>query len=317
MYAYVIRRLLLIIPTLFLASLIVFFLIRLIPGDIIQLMVGEHQSTSNMDRDAIEKALGLDVPMQEQYARWVGDIILHGSLSESLWKKVPVTELILQRLPVTIELGALALVIAILVAIPIGIYSAIRQDTLGDFLGRTVSILAMSVPGFWIGTAIMVYPALWWGWSPPVQLIRFSEDAGGHLTMFIIPAAVMGLAMSGTTMRMTRTMMLEVLRQDYIKTAWSKGMKERTIVIRHALKNALIPVVTIIGLQMPVLIGGAVIIEQIFSLPGVGRLMLDAISARDYPIISGVMLVLASFVLILNMAVDLTYSFLDPRIHYR
>jgi peptide/nickel transport system permease protein len=280
-------------------------------------MVGEHQSTSNMDREAIEKALGLDVPIHVQYARWAGNIILHGSLSESLWKKVPVTELILQRLPVTIELGALALVIAILVAIPIGIYSAIRQDTLGDFLGRTVSILAMSVPGFWIGTAIMVYPALWWGWSPPVQLIRLSEDAGGHLTMFIIPAAVMGLAMSGTTMRMTRTMMLEVLRQDYIKTAWSKGMKERTIVIRHALKNALIPVVTIIGLQMPVLIGGAVIIEQIFSLPGVGRLMLDAISARDYPIISGVMLVLASFVLILNMAVDLTYSFLDPRIHYR
>jgi peptide/nickel transport system permease protein len=211
----------------------------------------------------------------------------------------------------------MALIIAVLVALPIGVYSAIRQDTAGDYLGRTVSILAMSVPGFWIGTMIMVFPALWWGWSPQVQLIRFVDDPLGNLGMFVIPAAVMGMAMSGITMRMTRTMMLEVLRQDYIRTAWSKGLRERVVVLRHALKNALIPVVTIIGLQMPVLIGGTVIIEQIFALPGIGLLEINAIFNRDYPIISGVMLMMAMFVLIMNLLIDLTYSFLDPRVQYR
>lgn len=317
MLSYIIRRLLLIIPTLFIATLIVFFTIRFIPGTIIDLMVGEQGAGTDIDRKAIERSLGLDTPIHIQYGRWVGDIVLHGSLSESLWKKVPVTEIIVERLPVTLELGFLAMVIAVAISLPIGIFSAIRQDTIIDFLGRTVSILAMSVPGFWIGTAIMVFPALWWNWSPPVILIKFSEDPLGNIGMFIIPAAVMGLAMSGVIMRMTRTMMLEVLRQDYIRTAWSKGLRERTVVIRHAMKNALIPVVTIIGLQMPVLIGGAVIMEQIFSLPGVGRLMLDAINNRDYPIVTGVMLFLAVFVLLINLVIDLTYSYLDPRIRYR
>ncbi len=317
MYAYIIRRLLLIIPTLFLASLIVFFMIRLIPGNVIDLMVSEQQSVTGMNRQAIEHELGLDVPIYVQYGRWIGNIFTHGSLGLSLWKKIPVTGLILERLPITVELGLMALIIAVLVALPIGVYSAIRQDTAGDYLGRTVSILAMSVPGFWIGTMIMVFPALWWGWSPQVQLIRFVDDPLGNLGMFVIPAAVMGMAMSGITMRMTRTMMLEVLRQDYIRTAWSKGLRERVVVLRHALKNALIPVVTIIGLQMPVLIGGTVIIEQIFALPGIGLLMLNAIFNRDYPIISGVMLMMAMFVLIMNLLIDLTYSFLDPRVQYR
>jgi len=317
MRAYLIRRLLLIIPTLLLASLIVFCIIRLIPGNVIDLMVSEHESVTQMDRKAIERALGLDVPVHVQYGRWVWNILAHGSLGLSLWKKIPVTELLLARLPVTLELGLLALLIGVSVALPIGVYSAIRQDTVGDYLGRTVSILAMSVPGFWMGTMIMVFPPLWWGWSPPVQLIPLVEDPLRNLGMFILPAAVMGMHMSGTTMRMTRTMMLEVLRQDYIRTAWSKGLRERVVVMRHALKNALIPVVTIIGLQTPVLIGGAVIIEQIFALPGVGRLMLDAIFARDYPIVSGVMMMLATFVLFMNLTVDITYSFLDPRVHYR
>lgn len=317
MRAYVIRRLVLIIPTLFLATLIVFFMVRLIPGSIIDLMVAEQQSVTGMDRAAVEHELGLDVPIHVQYGRWISNIFVHGSLGQSLWKKIPVTGMILERLPVTVELGFLALIIAVTVALPIGVYSAIRQDTVGDYMGRTISILAMSVPGFWVGTMIMVFPALWWGWSPPVQLIRLVDDPLGNLGMFIIPAAVMGMAMSGITMRMTRTMMLEVLRQDYIRTAWSKGLRERVVVLRHAMKNALIPVVTIIGLQMPVLIGGTVIMEQIFSLPGIGLLEINAILNRDYPIISGVMLMMASFVLVMNLIVDLTYSFLDPRVQYR
>jgi peptide/nickel transport system permease protein len=315
--AYIIRRLLLIIPTLFLATLIIFFMIRLIPGNVIDLMAAEQQSVTGMDRQAIAHELGLDVPIYEQYGRWAGNIFLHGSLGLSLWKKIPVTGLILERLPITLELGLLAIIVAVIIALPIGVYSAIRQDTAGDYLGRTISILAMSVPGFWIGTMIMVFPALWWGWSPPVQLIRFVDDPLGNLGMFIIPATVDGLAMSGVTMRMTRTMMLEVLRQDYIRTAWSKGLRERVVVLRHALKNALIPVVTIIGLQMPVVIGGTVIMETIFALPGIGLLMYNGILNRDYPIVSGVMLMMASFVLIMNLIIDLTYGFLDPRVQYR
>jgi len=317
MRTYIIRRLLLIIPTLILASLIVFFMIRLIPGEVIDMMVGEHEVVTKMDREAIEHALGLDVPIHVQYGRWVGDIVLHGSLGESLWKKIPVTGLILERLPVTLELGLLALIVAQLIALPIGIYSSIRQDTWGDYIGRSFAIMCIAVPGFWIGTMIMVFPALWWRWSPAVILIRFTEDPAGNLQMFIIPAIVLGMLMSGMTMRMTRTMMLEVLRQDYIRTAWSKGLTERVVVMRHALKNALIPVVTIIGFQLPVLIGGAVIMEQIFALPGIGRLMLDSIFQRDYPIVSGVMLIMAFFVLLINLGVDLTYGFLDPRVHYR
>jgi len=315
--AYIIRRLLLIIPTIFLASLIVFFIIRLIPGDVIDLMLAEVVGAADLTRADIESALGMDVPVHIQYMRWIGSIILHGDLGTSLWKATPVTEELLARIPVTLELGFLALVTALVISFPIGVYSAIRQDTGGDYIGRSLAILCISVPGFWIGTMIMIFPALWWGWSPPIMLIPFTEDPLGNLQMFIIPAVVMGMLLSGVNMRMMRTMMLEVLRQDYIRTAWSKGLMERVVVMRHALKNALIPVITIIGLQVPILVGGAVVMEQIFCLPGIGRLMLQAIVQRDYPVVSGVMLFFASGILLINLVVDLTYGFLDPRIRYR
>jgi len=316
MRTYVIRRLLLIIPTLFVATLIIFFMLRLIPGDVIDQMVGEHGAVTGMDRAAVERALGLDRPVHVQYAKWISGIV-RGDLGNSLWKQTPVTREILARLPVTLELGILAIIVALIIALPIGVYSAIRQDTAGDYIGRSFSILCLAVPGFWLGTMVMVFPPLWWGWSPPIMLIPFGEDPLGNLGQFIIPAVLMGLAMSGTTMRMTRSMMLEVLRQDYIRTAWAKGLRERLVVTRHALKNALIPVVTIIGFMMPVLIGGAVIMEQIFALPGIGRLMIDAINQRDYPIVSGVMLFTATWVLFINLAVDLSYAFLDPRVQYK
>ena len=184
-------------------------------------------------------------------------------------------------------------------------------------MGRTIAVLAISLPSFWIATMVIVYPAIWWNWSPSMEYIPFLQDPGGNLLQFILPAAIMGMVMSGTTMRMTRTMMLEVLRQDYIRTAWSKGLRERTIVVRHALKNALMPVVTIVGMMVPVLIGGSVILEQIFALPGVGRWVLEAINMRDYPIISGINLVIATVVLACNLLVDMTYAWMDPRIRYR
>ena len=249
--------------------------------------------------------------------RWVGNIILHGDLGTSIWKSTPVSQEIMARIPVTIELGLLSLITALVISFPIGVYSAIRQDTGGDYIARSFAILCISVPAFWTGTMVMVFPPLWWGWSPPVILIPFTEDPLGNLQMFIVPAVIMGMLLSGVNMRMMRTMMLEVLRQDYIRTAWSKGLKERVIIMRHALKNALIPVITIIGLQMPILIGGAVIMEQIFCLPGIGRLLLQSIVMRDYPLVTGVMLFFAGAMLLINLIVDLTYGFLDPRVHYR
>ena len=182
----------------------------------------------------------------------------------------------------------MAIVIGLLIALPVGIYSAIRQDTAADYLGRSIAIIGMATPNFWPALMVMLYPALWWGWSPPLELVPFTEDPLGNLGVFIIPSVILGTAMAAATVRMTRTMMLEVLRQDYIRTAWSKGLKERVVIMRHAIKNALIPVVTLIGLQLPLLVGGSVIMENIFALPGLGRLMVNALQDRDYPVVSGV-----------------------------
>lgn len=316
MRSYTTKRLALVIPTLFLASLVVFFLIRFIPGDVIDLMITEQGPISDLNRGEIEQVLGLDLPVYTQYVHWLGGVI-RGDLGTSLWSESSISDEILARLPVTFELGILALAIALIVALPVGIYSAMRQDTIGDYLGRSFAILSLAVPNFWIATMIIVFPSIWWGWSPPMTMVAFAEDPMNNLQLFIIPALVMGTSMSAVTVRMTRTMVLEVLRQDYIRTAWSKGLRERVVVMRHALKNAMIPVVTIVGLQVPVLIGGAVIMEQIFSLPGIGRLMIDAISRRDYPVVSGVMIFMATFVLLINLLVDLTYGYLDPRIKYK
>jgi peptide/nickel transport system permease protein len=324
MQAYIIRRLLLIIPTIFVASLIVFFLIRSIPGDIVTKMAAQHMGIwKDADSAAVKARLGLDVPSPVQYGRWIGVIrdqhgsfsgLLQGSLGLSLWRQKPVTGIVLNRLPVTFELATLSLIIAVLIALPIGIYSAIRQDTIGDYIARSFGILALSIPGFWLGTMVVVFPAIWWGWSPPLELIRFNDDPLGNLEQYIVPSLVLGMIMSGIIMRMTRTMMLEVLRQDSIRTAWSKGLKERVIILRHALPNAMIPVITVIGFLIPWVIGGTVITEKIFGLPGLGHLLLMAIHDRDYAIVSGVTMFIAVFVMLSNLVIDLSYSFLDPRI---
>jgi peptide/nickel transport system permease protein len=220
-------------------------------------------------------------------------------------------------LPVTIELGVMAIVIGLVIALPVGIYSAIRQDTAADYAGRTVAVIGLAAPNFWLAVMVMLYPAIWWDWSPSLELITFTEDPLGNLGMFLIPALILGTGMAAATMRLMRTMMLEVLRQDYIRTAWSKGLRERVIIIGHAIKNAFIPVVTLIGLQLPILIGGAVIMEEIFVLPGLGRLLVDALEVRNYPVISAINLVFAVAVLVINLMIDLFYAFLDPRVRYQ
>ena len=319
MGAYAIRRLIWIPITVILVSMIVFLLVRFIPGTVVDLIIAQMQPVGDtvIDRAVIEHALGLDKPVYVQYGQWVENIVIHGSFGKSLMGGKDITDEIFQRLPITFELGLMSLIIGILISIPIGVFAAIRQDSIPDYILRSISILLIAIPGFWLGTMIMIYPSIWWGWSPPMQLISFAKDPIGNLGMFLLPALILGTGMTGSSMRMTRTMMLEVLRQDYIRTAWSKGLNERIIVIRHALKNALIPVITIIGMQLPILVGGSVIIEQIFVLPGIGRLLLDALSTRDYPIVSGITLVLSSFVIIVNLVVDIAYGWLDPRIHYQ
>ena len=325
MRAYIIRRLLLMVPTLILVSFIVFLLTHLIPGDIIDAMVSQSGG-DKFDRPMVEKALGLDVPLMHQYGRWLGVVsqadgnvsgIFQGNLGTSWWYGTPVRDLVAAKWPVTVELGLMAFIVAQLIALPVGIFTALRQDKWGDYIGRSFAILCISVPGFWVGTLVIVFPSIWWGYMPPLMLIPFTEDPIGNLQMFIIPAIILGMAMSGLTMRMTRTMMLEVLRQDYIRTAWAKGLRERVVVIRHALKNALIPVITVIGLQVPIMIGGTVITEQIFCLPGMGRLIINATLNRDYPLISGVMFLYAGALVLVNLMVDLTYAYLDPRVHYK
>ena len=317
MRAYTIRRLLLLIPTLFILATMVFLSVRFVPGDAIDAMEARYQTYTGLDREALEKQLGLNVPIHVQYGRWWRDLILHGTLGESLFGRWSVEEKILARLPVTIELGLLAIIISLVISLPVGVYSAIRQDTPADYVGRTLAVIGMAMPNFWLALMVIIYPAIWWGWSPPTQVIPFFEDPLGNLGVFIIPSLILGTAMSADTMRMTRTMMLEVLRQDYIRTARSKGLKEWVVITRHALKNSLIPVVTMVGMRLPILIGGSVIIENIFALPGLGRLYMLALQGRDYPVVSGINLFFAIWVVGFNLIVDLIYPILDPRVRYR
>ena len=316
MQTYIIRRLLLVIPTLFLVTLIIFFVIRLIPGDIIDVMAARMHYFTDVTRADLEEKLGLDVPVQVQYVRWLKNLVLHRTLGDSLWQQTSVVEEVLIRVPVTIELGILGLLVSLLIGVPIGIYSAMRQDTIGDHIARSIAIIFISVPGLWLGTMVVVFPSIWWGYMPSITLIPFTEDPIGNLKMFIVPAIVLGMAMGGLTMRMTRTMMLEVLRQDYVRTAWAKGLRERQVVVRHALKNALIPVVSLVGLMVGVMIGGSVVIEEIFSLPGMGRLTLNVVSQRDYTVVSGVLLFFGTGMILVNLVIDLLYAYLDPRIRY-
>ena len=345
MRTYVIRRLLLFIPSLFILSMLVFFSVRLLPGDAADLLAHRQEFAAvEIDKERLREIMGLDVPAHIQYVRWMSGILVRGTLGQSLLRgHTPVEEKILGRVPVTLELGAAALSIGLLIALPVGIYSAVRQDTLGDYVGRSVAIFGLATPNFWLALMVLIFPSAWWGWAPPLRLVPVGEDALAHITacssspacilgtylsavtmrmtrtigMFIIPGLILGTYLSAVTMRMTRTMMLEVLRQDYVRTAWAKGLRERVVVVRHAIKNALIPVITLIGLQLPILVGGAVIIETLFNLPGLGSLFVQSLSDRDYPMVSGINLFFATFVLFNNLLIDLLYAYLDPRIRYQ
>ena len=310
---YVLRRLLVAIPSLVIASLIVFSLPRLLPGDVVQLMLEEQ--AYGKDLDDLRAKLGLDRPIHVQYVEWLSQVV-QGRLGESLWTKRPVTEELARRLPVSLKLGLLALVFAVAIALPIGILAAVRHDSVADYVARSLAIVGLSVPGFWIATLVVLLPAIWWGWSPPIQFTELSVDPWAHVAQFILPSFILGIASAATIMRLTRATLLDVLRQDYVRTAWAKGVRGRGVVLKHSLKNALIPVVTVLGIQVAAILGGAVILETIFGLPGMGRFLVDAINQRDYPVIQGVNLLIVSVVVVMNLIVDGAYAYLDPRIRY-
>ena len=313
MRKYVLRRLLVASASLVIASVGVFSLPRLIPGDVVQLMLDER--AYGKDLDDLRAKLGLDRPIYAQYFDWLGRVV-RGQLGESLWTKRPVIEELARRLPVSLELGLMALCFSISIALPVGIIAAIRQDSIADYVTRGLAILGLSVPGFWIATLAVLLPAIWWGWSPPIQFTEFSVDPWAHVAQFVLPAAILGLASAAAIMRLTRAMLLDVLRQDYVRTAWAKGVGERRVVLKHSLKNALIPVVTVLGIQVAQILGGTVIFETIFGLPGMGRFLFDAINQRDYPVIQGINLLIVSVVVVMNLTVDAFYALLDPRIRY-
>ena len=310
---YLAKRLVVAIPSLLIASLIVFTLPRLIPGDVVAMMLEEKAYAK--DFEELRTKLGLNRPIYVQYFEWVGRA-LRGDLGESLWTRQPVLQEIGQRLPITLELALLSLSVALLIAIPVGVISAARQDTMQDYTARSVAILGLSIPNFWMATLVIVLPAIWWGWRPLTGYVEIGKDPVAHITQMLLPAVILGITFAAALMRLTRGMLLEVLRQDYVRTAWSKGLRERVIILKHGLRNAIIPVITYLGTQLPQVIGGTVVIETIFGLPGMSRFLFDAINQRDYPVIQGINLVVVSFIVLINLGIDALYAVLDPRIRY-
>ena len=316
---YVLKRVLLIIPTMILVSIIVFLLQRFIPGSAVDVIEAQLIAVGqvDVDRAAIIHQLGLDVPIIQQYFNWIGGIVLHGDFGTSMLQNKPVMELISSRMPATLELGIMSVIFANLFGIPVGVYTAARQGRFADNFFRPLSILLISIPSFWLATMVMIYPVRWWGWAPSMELIPFSQDPWGNFVQFAIPALINGAVMSGVTMRMGRTQMLDVMRQDYVRTAWAKGLDERTVIVRHSIKNAFSPVITVIGGQLANVIGGTVIMENIFNIPGMGQLALTALNGRDYPVVSAIVLLVSLVVLVCNLLVDISYSWLDPRVRYQ
>jgi len=302
MFPYALKRILLLIPTLLLISFLVFCIARMVPGNIVEFMITEHSYAD--DVAALKAKLGLNKPLLVQYVHYLMGV-LQGDLGISLWSGRPVLEEIVNRFPVSLELTTLALLFTYLLGLPVGVILAVRQDTLFDYSLRSISIGFLSIPGFWKATLILVFSSIWFKWVPPMEYIPFSEQPLSNLSQFALPALIMSLAFFAGTMRMTRAMMLEVMRQYYIRTAKAKGLPPWKVIIRHALKNAAILIISIFGLQLAVLIGGPVIMERIFVHPGIGKYMLDAISWWDYPLIQGVHLIFGSLVILINLAVDL------------
>lgn len=308
-----VRRLILAIPTLFLAITLVFILVRLVPGDAVTLLLDSSQY-SEADAEAMRARLGLNDSLPVQYATFLRQIAT-GDFGTSIWTGRPIGETILKdKLPVTAELTFFSILFGTALGIPAGIVAALKQDSIWDYVVRVVAIAGLSIPGFWVGTMVIVLPAFWWGWSMPVGYENVFDQPWTHAQQILIPAFVMSLILAAILMRMTRSMMLEVMKQDYTRTATAKGLHHRVVILRHCLRNAMLPLVSIIGVQTVVLLSGTVVYETVFTIPGVGLFLFDGLSRRDYPVIEGVAIMLTFLVIIINIMVDMSYRLLDPRV---
>jgi len=317
MSTYIVRRILLMIPTLLGAVTLIFLLMRLLPGDVALYILGSGES-SEINQQALEQIrqeLGLDQPLIVQYGQWLwGAARL--DFGHSYWTRQPVVEELQRRYPMTVNLAVMSLLLGTLIAIPIGVLSAIKQDTLVDYAARIFVIAGLSIPNFWLAILVILGLVHYFQWLPPLNYAPFWTDPWLNFKQLVFPALITGYRLSAFGARMTRSSILEVLRDDFVRTARAKGLREGIVVLKHALRNALLPVITIIGVEVLVLAGGLVVIETVFTIPGVGRYLLDAITHRDYPSIQALVFMFAVFVVLVNLLVDIVYAFLDPRIRY-
>ena len=312
---YIVKRILLMIPTFLLVCVIVFALMRLIPGSAVDAIVMKlYAAGVSADRASIEATLGLDKPAITQFFIWVSQVI-RGDLGDSLFQYQPVSEIILSRLPITLELGILTVLLSCIIAIPAGLICATRQDSIADHVLRVISILLLSVPVFWIATMVLIYPAIWWRYSPPTTYVSFFVDPFENMRMMFIPALLGAFGQSGMLLRTVRTSTLDVMRQDYVRTGWSKGLPERKVVLKYAFRNSMIPVITQIGGSISSMVGGSVVLESIFGIPGMGQTIITALNNRDYPLVQGCVIVFSLFVMIVNLIVDIAYKWIDPRVN--
>ena len=315
MKTYIAQRLGIGLVTLFGMSVVIFLLLRLAPGNIVDILFSTGGYVNPSERAAIERELGLDKPLWAQYGEWMGQLAV-GNLGKSYRYDLPAWEIIRPLIPVTLELAVLSLIISVALGVPLGVISAVRQDTRLDYVLRVFSLAGLSMPSFWLGMVIILGLVAWIGWIPPVTYVRMSENFWLHAVQFMLPALAVGYRSSALIMRITRSSLLEVLREDYVRTAWAKGQTRRAVIWRHALKNAILPVVTVIGIEFAFLIGGLVVTETVFNLPGLARFLVQAILWRDYPIVQNLVMFIAVVVILSNLLVDMLYGVLDPRVRY-
>ena len=316
MASYIVRRILQMVPVIVLVSAIAFSLLFVLPGDPALAILGEEQAKNQQLYQQLRAELGLDRPLPVQYVDWASKVA-RGDLGTSTRTQLPVSQLLLQRIGPTVQLSAMAMLLGVLIAIPVGIISAVKPNSRSDVIGTVLAMIGASIPPFWLGLLLILFFALWLRWLPPSGYVPPTRDPGANLALMVMPTITLAGGIAAIVMRQTRSAMLEVLRQDYVTTARAKGLVERVVLTKHALRNALIPIVTIIGLEFGHLMGGAVITETIFSVPGVGRLAADSIFQRDFPVLQAVVLLLAFAVLLANLLTDIAYAWLDPRIRYR
>jgi len=315
---YILKRLLLIVPTLLGVALIVFLIMRVIPGDVALMIVGGDDG-GRIDQtqvDALRRQLGLDQPLIVQFGTWLWGLV-RLDFGDSLWTGQPIAHELAIRLPLSLQLALMATFVSVLIAIPLGTLAAVRQDTWVDYAVRIVSIGGLAIPSFWIGILCILFLVIYFGWGPPLEFTPPWVDPWVNLQMMVWPVVTVGYRYAAVTTRMTRSTVLEVLREDYIRTAWAKGLREGVVVMRHALKNSMLPVITLIGTEFAFLIGGLVVTETVFTLNGIGRFVVEAVAHRDYPVVQALVFLIAFSFVIVNLLVDLTYAWFDPRIRYR